>query len=66
MSIQSPCSFIAAYVNHKTCELFATAETITVYIPTRDKWEAKIELGTDSFTTAEITAREMGLEPTWN
>lgn len=67
MSIQSPYSFIAAYLNQKECELFANeAGNIVAYVPAREKCEAQIELGTSSYATAEIVAREMGLEPTWN
>lgn len=67
MSIQSPCAFVAAYVNYLTCELYLNAEgNIVAHIPTKATCEATLEIGTNNFITVEVVCRAMGIEPTWN
>lgn len=68
MPIPSPCSFIAAYCDHAVCELRLSAKTghIHAYVPKFGGWESQIELGTDSFTTATLACRDMGIEPQWD
>lgn len=67
MSIASPCAFIAAYLDHSTCELYmGDSGNIVAYVPTKATCETTIELGTQSYVTAEIVCRAMGIEPTWN
>lgn len=68
MPIQSPCAFVAAYLNHDTCELYAGTKCgqIVAYIPTLENWEAKLTFDAATFVEANVIAREMGLEPTWN
>lgn len=68
MPIQSPSSFLAAYLNHDRCELYAGTEqgTIIAYVPTLENWEAKLTFDAATFVEANQVARAMGLEPTWN
>ncbi len=66
MSIASPIGFLSAHLDHSECELFNEGGEIFAYIPTRENYEAAIGLNVATFTDAEVKARAMGLNPTWN
>lgn len=62
-----PPEFTLSYAGPKTCELFANpAGKITLYIPKREGFDAALELGTDSYVTAEAEARKLGFYPNAN
>lgn len=68
MSIQSPITFLAATLDHSTCEIYADDKgKFTAYVPQRENHEAAIELNeVSSFAEAEVLMRKWGLNPTWN
>lgn len=68
MPITSPCSFIAAYLNHDCCEIFQTGEKqFTAYVPTREKSECSLVISdVETYTAATLVIQSMGLQVTWN
>jgi len=65
MPITSPIPFVAAYVNHDTCELFRNGDNITAYIPTRSACVQELDMDTANYVTATLIAQAMGLQVTW-
>lgn len=68
MAIQSPIAFLSAYLDQSECELYRDddSQSIVAYIPKRDGWQCQFTLANNSYTTAEVLIRAMGLEPVWN
>jgi len=68
ISSDSPmnCHFISIIAETTTCELFRNdVGNIQLYAPSRENPQTIIELGTQSYVTGEIVARQMGFEPSW-
>lgn len=58
---------LTAYTHHRQCELYANAQgRIIACIPTREHWEASLEIDTTSYVTAAILSQSIGFEPNWN
>jgi hypothetical protein len=57
--------FLSAYVNGTECELFRESGQIVAFVPNRNKWECRMELGVDDYVKAKLIVRQIGLNPIW-